>query len=149
MKRIFILMTALMMIAICCACGEEKVKKLPADTDAVTDTASDAEAFDSKVSAPSEEKQLVLKHDADYAVVAKKNREIKITSTEDFANYTVGYIDETDSMTYAMYYDFKETVMYNAANDAQAGLSGDVDLVIISRAALDADCEIVWDFANQ
>ena len=39
--------------------------------------------------------------------------------------------------------------MYNAANDAQAGLSGDIDTVIISRSAINDDCEIIWDFATK
>lgn len=147
MKKILMLLLVAIIVLMCCACSGEKVKKLPADSNSSSDIVSNVD--NGSEDSSSENKELVLKHDADYVLVAKKSREIEISSTDDFVKYSVGYIDETDSMAYALYYDFKETVMYNAANDAQAGLSGDIDTVIISRSAINDDCEIIWDFATK
>ena len=147
MKKILMLLLVAIIVLMCCACSGKKVKKLPADSNSSSDIVSNVD--NGSEDSSSENKELVLKHDADYVLVAKKSREIEISSTDDFVKYSVGYIDETDSMVYALYYDFKETVMYNAANDAQAGLSGDIDTVNISRSAINDDCEIIWDFATK
>ncbi len=145
MKKLLILLLTLVFAFCISACGEKAPEKLTADSE--TDSFS-SESADVPESNSSEEKELVLKHDADYVLVAAKNKAIVINSTDDFANYSVGYIDETDSMAYAEYYTFKETVLYNAANDAQAGLMGTVDTVIIGRDAVTDLNEIVWDFAT-
>ena len=90
-----------------------------------------------------------LAGDGDYVVVAPASSDITINSTDDFANYSVGYIDFCDSQVYAEFYGFKSLGMFNAANDAHSGMMGGmVDIVIIERMAVADTDKIVWDFAK-
>ena len=99
MKKILMLLLVAIIVLMCCACSGEKVKKLPADSNSSSDIVSNVD--NGSEDSSSENKELVLKHDADYVLVAKKSRKIEISSTDDFVKDSVGYIDETDSMAYA------------------------------------------------
>ena len=90
-----------------------------------------------------------LAGDGDYVVVAPASSDIIINSTDDFANYSVGYVDDCDSQVYAEFYGFKSTGMFNASHDAHSGMmGGTVDIIIVERMAVSATDKIVWDFAE-
>lgn len=154
MKKIFVLTAMVILVALpLVACGDtNKTPKNEASKTAVSEN-SEAESTEpiSGESVSSKEKKLELENDGEYIVCSRSGDSVVINSVEDFKNYKVGYIDECDSMRYAEFYTFKETVLYNAAHDAHSGLFGKtVDLIIIDKISYKAfsDLDIVWDFSN-
>lgn len=154
MKKIIILTAMVILVALpLVACGN--TNKTPKDVESETTVSEnfDTESTESisGENALSKEKKLELENDGEYIVCSRSSDSIVINSVEDFKNYKVGYIDECDSMRYAEFYTFKETVLYNAAHDAHSGLFGKtVDLIIIDKISYKAfsDLNIVWDFSK-
>ena len=148
MKRLISLFL-IIIIAVCLgACGKENNES---DTDKASYSSNSSETDISRDDGPETASgdKAKLSGDGSYVAVAPSGSNVTISSTDDFKNYSVGYIDDCDSAVYAEMYDFKSTGMYNASNDAHSGMTGgDVDIIIIDKlAVLDTD-KIVWDFAD-
>lgn len=157
MKKIFALLLVFVMVFALAACGGNTDTPSKDDGD-ITDVSSavggvdDGEInFDEQEdidTSSEEEKKLELKEDIEYAVVALTKKNITISSTDDFANYTCAYIGDCDSEVWANYYDFKEIGLYNMTNDLHSGLGGNnYQLGIVSKMGVSAysDWEIVWE----
>ena len=139
MRKILIFMMLLTMIISLVGCGnsqsDDTVRKVKVEN-------NETEEFEE------EKEPLELKENAEYVLVALKSKYIVVESEEDFSSLKVAYIDETDGETYAKYYDFAETGMYNAVNDLHSGITGrDFDVGIIDKEKLSTydDWEIVWE----
>ena len=139
MRKILIFMMLLTMIISLVGCGNSQSD----------DTVSKDKVENNETEEFEEEKEpLELKENAEYVLVALKSKYIVVESEEDFSSLKVAYIDETDGETYAKYYDFAETGMYNAVNDLHSGITGrDFDVGIIDKEKLSTydDWEIVWE----
>ena len=160
------LFLAVLMAASLVACGEGKTdagEKTPSkDTVVSSDVtdSSDGTATDSSEATSSEEKKLELKENVEYVVVCRKEDDYVINSTDDFAKYVVGYVEKTDSMVYAMYYNFKNDHennegRYSVFHDLNTGMrdegEGRLDLAIFPKSSIENlyadDYKIVWDFS--
>lgn len=95
-----------------------------------------------------EKDPIELKEDANYVLVAIKDKYVVVNSEEDFEDLKVAYIGGTDGETYAKYYEFEEIGMYNAVNDLHSGIRGkdfDVGLIDEDKLSTYDDWEIVWE----
>ena len=149
MKNIFALVIILNIVIMLCGCGDKDINSSDLTASGSSSSITSSEEMDDVIENEDEETELDLAGDGDYVVVAPATSKIEITSTDDFVNYSVGYIDECDSAVYAEFYDFKSIGMYNASNDAHSGMNGGtVDLIIIERMSVGSNDKIVWDFAT-
>ena len=156
-KLIALVLTLVFCVSALAACGAESnggevseidSEVVSSDLDSVSSEDASSED-DSSEAVSSEEKKLELKNDGQYVVCCLSSKIITINSTDDFKNYSVAYVDETDGMRYAEYYDFKEILMYNAPHDARSGIKGGAcDLIILDKSLLTTFTEftVVWDF---
>lgn len=155
-KIIALVLTLVFCLFALAACGGDNGDEVSKNDSEVTSSDLDSVSSedtssedDSSEEVSSEEKKLELKNDGQYVVCCLSKNKITINSTDDFKNYSVAYVDETDGMRYAEYYDFKETLMYNAPHDARSGITGGAcDLVIFDKSILTSftEFEVVWDF---
>ena len=152
-KIIALVLTLVFCLSALTACGgvSDNGSKVTGsdDVDSVSSEDTSSDDVSSEDVSSEEEKKLELMNDGQYAVYCRSKDNITINSTDDFKNYSVAYIDETASMRYAEYYDFKEALLYNAPHDAHSGINGGAcDLAILDKNSGSefTDLKMVWDF---
>ncbi len=149
MKRFIVVLMALLMAMSCIACSQGEQTQPDSQKPAVNDSSSDASQEDLSVE---EVETPDVAGDGFCIVVKMKSTNATINSVEDFSKYTVAYVSDTDSETYAKFYDFKDRGQYNANNDLHSGLMGGAfELGIVSAAGYESfaeDYDIVWDFTK-
>ena len=149
MRRFFTIFLIVVFVVSLAACGSDQSGKSN-----ITDNESNSiSAINGSSQEELTDDDIDLANDGFCIVVKLKSTNAVVNDTDDFSNYSVAYISDTDSEIYAKYYDFKNIGMYNAGNDLHSGLMGGAfDLGIVNSAGYEAyadDYDVVWDFSKE